>query len=69
MFYALSTNQDFIKSKVNLFVAFAPIVRMQYSSLGLELLSAFLDGQTVLEMAEAFGIYSLMSDSQKNKEK
>jgi hypothetical protein len=28
MFYALSTNQDFLKDRVNLFVAFAPVLRI-----------------------------------------
>lgn len=29
MFYALATNEDFIKEKVNLFIALAPIVRFK----------------------------------------
>lgn len=32
MFYALSFNQDFVASRVNLFVAFAPITEMNHSS-------------------------------------
>ena len=63
MFYALSTNQDYIKSKVNLFVAFAPIVRMQYSNLGLERISYFLKGKTILAAAEEVGLYSVFSAS------
>ena len=36
MFYALAKNQDLIMSKVDLFVALAPVVYMEHVSLALE---------------------------------
>ena len=36
MFYALATNQEYIASKINLFIALAPIVRFNNIPLTLE---------------------------------
>jgi hypothetical protein len=35
MFYAITANQDYWKSKVNLFVALAPITRLDHATNGL----------------------------------
>jgi hypothetical protein len=39
MFYAASTNQDLIFSKVNLFVALAPVTRMNGTTTSIKLIS------------------------------
>jgi len=56
MFYALSTNQEWVKDHVNLFVALAPIANMSHST-AVQPLSDILD--PVWKSLDLFGIYEV----------
>lgn len=56
MFYALSTNQEWVKDHVNLFVALAPIANMSHST-AVKPLSDILD--PVWKALDLFGIYEV----------
>lgn len=64
MFYALSTNQDYIKERVNLFIAFAPIVRFDHTSIFLKMGASMNGGIANLFYKE--GIYSLFCNVMKS---
>lgn len=59
MFYALATNEDYLKDRINLFVALAPCTRMDHGSL-INILSILAKFEWFLEakLAEV-GIYEL----------
>ena len=62
MFYALAKNQDLIMSKVDLFVALAPVVYMKHVSLALEHGVKLLP--SVMNTADKVKLYSLFNPSE-----
>ena len=68
MFYALANNLDFIKQRVNLFVAFAPIARMTHVSAKLEDIAKLIGPKFIEEIADGIKMYAIYSPKQKQAE-
>ena len=64
MFCALSENLAFFKERMNLFIALAPVVRVDHCSSGL--IKKIKDNNTLEKMLKKMKIYELMPSKGKN---
>ena len=65
MYYGLATNQDFFLKRVNLFVALAPVVRMQDTRTSLHLGAKLMGTQTLTYYGAKLNTYSVNNNRQK----
>src|SRR5438105_8301466 len=65
MFAALSENMEFFKSKLNLFVALAPVVRVDNCTSSL--ISKMKDKETIEKFVDKMEIYEIFSSNGGNR--
>ena len=66
MFCAIAENYQFFKERINLFIALAPVVRVDSCSSGI--IKKLKDNDTVEKMLKKFKVYELMPSKGKNNQ-
>ena len=64
MFCAIAENPEFFKERINLYIALAPVVRVDSCSSGI--IKKLKDNDTVEKMLKKFKVYEIMPSKGKN---